>query len=131
MAIMDDLRTVPELISHALSQVSRLIRDEIQLAKAEISNNLTQAAVGVGMLVGGAVVMIAVLVLWLLAMAAWFVNLGLSPPLAYFLAGVVGAVIAGGLAWLGMSRLKPENLTPRRTIEQLQRDAAVVKEHVT
>jgi membrane protein implicated in regulation of membrane protease activity len=131
MAIMDDLRTVPELISHALSQVSRLIRDEIQLAKAEISNNLTQAAVGVGMLAGGAVMMIAVLVLWLLAMAAWFVQLGLSPPIAYLLAGVAGAVIAGILAWLGMSRLKPENLTPRRTIEQLQRDAAVVKEHVT
>jgi membrane protein implicated in regulation of membrane protease activity len=128
---MDDLRTVPELISHALSQVSRLIRDEIQLAKAEISNNLTQAAVGVGMLAGGAVMMIAVLVLWLLAMAAWFVQLGLSPPIAYLLAGVAGAVIAGILAWLGMSRLKPENLTPRRTIEQLQRDAAVVKEHVT
>jgi membrane protein implicated in regulation of membrane protease activity len=131
MAIMDDLRTVPELISHALSQVSRLIRDEIQLAKAEISNNLTQAAVGVGMLAGGAVMMIAVLVLWLLAMAAWFVQLGLSPPIAYLLAGVAGAVIAGILAWLGMNRLKPENLTPRRTIEQLQRDAAVVKEHVT
>src|SRR5215210_2605185 len=131
MAIMDDLRTVPELISHALSQVSRLIRDEIQLAKAEISNNLTQAAVGVGMLAGGAVTMIAVLVLWLLAMAAWFVQLGLSPPIAYLLAGVAGAVIAGVLAWLGMNRLKPENLTPRRTIEQLQRDAAVVKEHVT
>jgi len=131
MAIMDDLRTVPELISHALSQISRLIRDEIQLAKAEISNNLTQAAVGVGMLAGGAVMMIAVLVLWLLAMAAWFVQLGLSPPIAYLLAGVAGAVIAGILAWLGMNRLKPENLTPRRTIEQLQRDAAVVKEHVT
>jgi membrane protein implicated in regulation of membrane protease activity len=131
MAIMDDLRTVPELISHALSQVSRLIHDEIQLAKAEISNNLTQAAVGVGMLAGGAVTMIAVLVLWLLAMAAWFVQLGLSPPIAYLLAGVAGAVIAGVLAWLGMNRLKPENLTPRRTIEQLQRDAAVVKEHVT
>jgi len=131
MAIMDDLRTVPELISHALSQVSRLIRDEIQLAKAEISNNLTQAAVGVGMLAGGAVTMIAVLVLWLLAMAAWFVQLGLSPPIAYLLAGLAGAVIAGILAWLGMNRLKPENLTPRRTIEQLQRDAAVVKEHVT
>ena len=131
MAIMDDLRTVPELISHALSQVSRLIRDEIQLAKAEISNNLTQAAVGVGMLAGGAVMMIAVLVLWLLAMAAWFVQLGLSPPIAYLLAGFAGAVIAGIMAWLGMNRLKPENLTPRRTIEQLQRDAAVVKEHVT
>jgi len=131
MAIMDDLRTVPELISHALSQVSRLIRDEIQLAKAEISNNLTQAAVGVGMLAGGAVMMIAVLVLWLLAMAAWFVQLGLSPPIAHLLAGVAGAIIAGILAWLGMNRLKPENLTPRRTIEQLQRDAAVVKEHVT
>jgi hypothetical protein len=44
MTIVDDLRSVPELISHALSQVSRLIRDEIQLAKAEISNNLSKAA---------------------------------------------------------------------------------------
>jgi len=131
MAIVDDLRSVPELISHALSQVSRLIRDEIQLAKAEISNNLTKAAVGVGMLAGSAVIMIAALVLFLLALAAWLVQLGMSPPIAYLLAGIAGAVIAGGLAWIGLGRLKPENLTPRRTIEQLQRDAAVVKEHVT
>jgi hypothetical protein len=55
----------------------------------------------------------------------------MSPPIAYLLAGIAGAVIAGILAWIGLGRLKPENLTPRRTIEQLQRDAAVVKEHVT
>ena len=131
MAIADDLRSVPELISHALSQVSRLIRDEIQLAKAELSNNLTKAAVGVGMLVGAAVVMIAALVLFLMALAAWLVHLGMSPAVANLLAGIAGAVIAGLLAWIGLGRLKPENLTPRRTIEQLQRDAAVVKEHVT
>jgi hypothetical protein len=131
MTIADDLRSVPELVSHALSQVSRLIRDEIQLAKAEISTNLGKAAVGVGMLMGSAVFMIAALVLFLLALAAWLVQLGMSPPIAYLLAGIVGAVIAGGMAWMGLGRLKPENLTPKRTIDQLQRDAAVVKEHVT
>jgi hypothetical protein len=40
---------------------------------------------------------------------------------------VLGLVISGVLAWIGMNRLKASNLTPNRTLEQLRRDAQAMK----
>jgi len=124
-------RSLSELVSDAVDQFTKLIRNEMAIARAELSAKASEAMTGIGLLVGGAVLAIPALVLLLMALAAWLMHLGMSPPIANLLAGIAGAVIAGLLAWIGLGRLKPENLTPRRTIEQLQRDAAVVKEHVT
>lgn len=126
----DESRSFPELFSSAIAQVGRLVRDEIQLARAEISTNISRAAIGLAMMAAGGVLTIAALVLVLLALAAWLETLGFSTPVADLMAGVVGMVISGALAWAGLARLKPENITPKRTMEQLQRDAAAVKEQV-
>ncbi len=125
-----ETRSVPELLSDALNQFSGLIRSEINLARAEMSAKATQAIIGVAMLLGGAFLITPALVLFLMALAAWLETLGLSTPLADLLAGVVGLVVAGLVAWLGMNRLNPENLMPKRTLNQLQRDVAVAKEQV-
>jgi hypothetical protein len=58
----NDNASIPDLISTALRQASRLIRDEVQLAKAEMSANVTDAVRPVGFLIGGACVVIAALV---------------------------------------------------------------------
>jgi uncharacterized membrane protein len=83
---------------------------------------------GIAFLVGGALAMIAASVLLLLALAVWLITLGIPDPIAYLIAGVAGALMSAVLGWTGMNRLKPRNLTPERTIKQLQRDAAVVRE---
>jgi uncharacterized protein YacL len=123
-------RSVPELLSDALTQFSGLIRSEMNLARAEISLKATQAIMGVAMLLGGAFLITPALVLFLMALAAWFEALGLSTPLADLLAGVVGLIIAGIVGWLGLNRLNPENLMPKRTLGQLERDVAAAKEQV-
>ncbi len=130
MAMPGDNRSIPELFTDALNQFTTLVRKEIQLARTEVSTKLSQAAVGIAMMAGSAVVMIAALVLLLIALATWLVALGVSEPVADLIAGVLGVLISAGLAWAGLKRLKAENLTPERTIEQLQRDAAVAKEQV-
>ena len=130
MATSMESRSVAELFSDALQQVTKLIRTEIALARAEIADKASTAAMGIGFLAGAAVVTIAAVVVLLFALAAWLGELGLSDSLAYLVAGVVGVLISAALAWTGMNRLTPRNLTPDRTIEQLQRDAAVVREQV-
>jgi hypothetical protein len=126
----DESRSISELVSTALSQVSRLVRDEIQLARAEISANISRAVVGIPLLVASAVIMNAALVVLLLGGAVWLTQLGWSAPVAHLIAAGVAVLLSGICAWAGLNRLKPENLAPKKTLEQFHRDAAVVKEQM-
>lgn len=121
-----DQRSVPELLAEALNQFSKLFSNEMQLAKAEMSAKVTQAVMGAAFLAIAAIMAIPVLVLLLMALAAALISLGWSAPASYLVAAAVGFVISGILAAVGMNRMK--NLTPDRTLNQLQRDAHAVKE---
>lgn len=131
MSMGTDNRSVAELFSDALNQFTKLIRNEVRLARAELSAKLGEAAVGIGMIAAGGFISIAAMVLLLLALSVWLAELGLPEPVGHLIAGVVGLLICGALVWLGMKRLSPEHLTPNRTIEQVQRDVVAVREHVT
>lgn len=131
MTTPQDTRSVPELLAGAFAQLSDLVRSEIQLARAEMTQKLVSAGVGIGFIAGGAIVTIAALVLILSALAAWLTDMGVAEPLSDLLAGLVGLIISGVLAWLGLGRLRANALVPNRTINQLQRDVASAKEHVS
>ena len=128
MSMPPDSRPFTELLSDALNQLTTLVRTEIQLARTEMTAKLTKAGMGIAMLAAAAAVAIAALVLILMAIAVWLDHAGLPEGLANLIAGIIGAAIAGGLGWAGLQRLTAEELTPNRTIEQLQRDATAVKE---
>jgi hypothetical protein len=130
MSMVTDNRSIPELFSDAISQLSKLVSNEVQLARAELAQKASEAAMGAGFLVAGAVIMIPTLVMLLFAFAFWLTEMGMSPPVAYLIAAAVGAAVSGGLIVVGMRRLKPENLTPQVTIEQVERDMATAKELV-
>jgi hypothetical protein len=125
-----DMKPVSELVSDALAQFSRLMRNEVALARAEVADKARQVARGGAMLGIAAFVALPALVVLMLALAAFLHELGLAWSLSYLITAVVGFVIAGILAMLGMNRLKAESLAPNRTINQLHRDAATMKEHI-
>jgi hypothetical protein len=125
-----EAKPVSELISDGLAQFSRLIRNEVALARAEVAGKAKQVARGGAMLGVAAFVALPALVILMLALAAFLHELGLAWSLSYLITAVVGFVVAGILAMLGMSRLKAEALLPNRTINQLHRDAAAMKEHM-
>ena len=70
------------------------------------------------------------LAILMLALAAFLVELGLAASLSCLITAIVGFIIAGVLARVGLSRLRADLLVPKRTINQLQRDAATMKEHL-
>jgi Putative Actinobacterial Holin-X, holin superfamily III len=127
MTMPSDGRPISELLSDALNQLSALIRTEIQLARTEIAGKAVRAAVGLAMLGGALTVAIGAVVLLLMSLAEQLDN-WMPEALALLLTGIIGAAISGALAWAGLQRMRTDELAPKRTIEQLQRDAAAAKE---
>jgi len=128
MANPNDTRSIGELLSDAVSQLSRLVHNEIQLARAEVSEKVSLATMGIAFIAGAGVIMIAVLTVLLISLALWLVGLGFSPVAAHFTAALIGAVIAAVFIAIGLNRLKPEKLKPKVTIQQLERDVNTAKE---
>ena len=121
-------RSLPDIFSDLVAQFTSLLQKEGQLARAELSENIGKAAMGLGFVIGGAVLLIPALVVLLDAAVAAITEQGHLAP--YWSALIVGgAVLILGLVLLafGTSRLRPSNMIPTRTMQQLQRDASVAK----
>lgn len=131
MSFREETRTVSTLLTEAFGQLSTLVRSEINLAQAEVTAKLTSAAVGAGLMAGAAILMIPVLVMVLVALAAALMSAGVPEALADLLSAVIGLIISGSLAWVGLNRLRADTLAPTRTIVQLQKDAAAAKGHLS
>ncbi len=127
MTDKSDIRTITTLMGDALAQFSKLFQNEVDLAKAELGEKAQQVGIAAGFLAGAAVLVIPAVTMLLFARASALVHGGWSEPVAYLIAAVAAAVVAGILAMVGMQRLKPENLKPEETIHQLERDKAAVK----
>lgn len=127
MTDKSDLRTITTLLGDALSQFSKLFQNEVDLAKAELGEKAQQVGVAAGFLAGAAVLVIPAVIMALSALAAALVQGGWSEPVAYLIAALVAAMLAGIFLVIGMQRLKPENLKPVETMQQLERDKAAVK----
>lgn len=94
-----------ELVKQASEQISTLVRDELALARVELTHKGRHAGFGVGMLgAGGLVALYAVGALVLAAIA------GLAEAVAGWLAalivGVALLVVAGVLALVGRSQVR-------------------------
>ena len=121
-------RTIPELLSDVLAQLAKLIGNEFDLAKTELSTKAGQVGRGV-MLIGiGAVFLMPALVMLLLAAAAALMHAGYTDPVAYLMTGGAAVLLAAVLIGVGISRLSGDALNPSMTLEQLQRDKMAAKE---
>jgi drug/metabolite transporter (DMT)-like permease len=123
-----DERSFKELLGDLTSSVSTLFRKEIELARAEASEKVGQAAVAAGSIAAGAILALAALIVLLQALVIALTELGLAPGWSALIVGGVVAVIAFALIYKGMNDLKASSLAPTRTVESLRRDAHMVKE---
>ena len=123
-----DDRSLKELLSDLTQSVTTLFRKEIELARAETSEKLSQAGVAAGAIAAGGVLALAALIVLLQALVIALTELGLAPALSALIVGGVVAIIAFALIYKGMNDLKASNLAPTRTVESLRRDAHMIKE---
>ncbi|TGN86628.1 phage holin family protein [Bradyrhizobium yuanmingense] len=122
-----EFREISTLLGDAMSQFAKLFQNEIDLAKAEVGEKLQKIGGAVGMIVGGAVLVIPAIVMALFALSAALISAGWSQPLSYLTSAVIAAAVAAALVAMGMNRLDMRQLAPRETIGQLEKDKDTVK----
>lgn len=120
-------RTMPEILTDLVKEFAALFRSEIRLARAEVSAKITLLGVALALMVAGAVFLMAALVLVCQAAVAMLIDLGFAPPAAILIVAGSSVVLGLILIWIGFSQLRARRLAPTRTVEQLQRDAAVAR----
>ncbi len=125
MRSVDELSTA-ELVQQATDQVSRLIRDELTLAKIELAEKGRHAGKGAGLFGGGGLIAlfgVGVLILALVfglaeAMPLW---------LAALIVGVLLLVVAALLAVLGRSQMRRASPpVPRSMVRSVRADVDAV-----
>ena len=124
-----DTRSVGELLSDLTRDIGALVRDEVTLAKSEITQKAAQAGKNIaGIAVGGVLAFAGFLAVEGAAIAA----LAKVMPLwaAALIVGVIVLVVAVMLIMNGVAALKEQDLTPRQTIETLKEDAQWAKQQV-
>jgi hypothetical protein len=120
-------RPVGELLKQLSQETTTLVKQELDLAKAEMSEKGKEAGVGVGMF-GGAGVggLLALIFLSLAAVAA--LDTGMRTWLAALIVGVVWVAVAGVLALQGKNKLKDATPpAPEQAIESTKEDVQWAK----
>jgi hypothetical protein len=124
-------RSAGDLLSDAISHMSSLVRKEMDLARAELNENASRAAVAVGLLAGALVIALTALNVLAAALVAGLTEWGLEAGWASLLVGLVLAAIALAMVLKARNDLKLVNMAPSRTAKNVQRDAQALKEVTT
>lgn len=120
-------RKTGSLLGDALSHVSALVRNEFDLARAEIGQNVSRAGTAIGLLVGAVVIGLTALNVLSGAVVAAMTEAGMHPGWAAFLIGGALGLVTAVLISKGTNDLKLSSLAPTRTEENLRRDAEAIK----
>ncbi|OWW00140.1 nutrient deprivation-induced protein [Rhizobium sp. R72] len=136
MASVQDQRSITELVTGLLADLSGLFRNELNLAKAEASDKMSQALAGAGTIAAGLVLAVGALGVLLAALvkavSAFLIAQGMSEPNADVLSSVIVGVVVGLIAWAVIARgrqaLREESLRLDHTAASLRRDAQIIKE---
>jgi uncharacterized membrane protein YqjE len=120
-------RPVGELLRDLSEQTTRLVRQELELAKAEVAEKGKRAGIGGGLFGGaGVAALLALGALTACIIAA--LSTAMEVWLAALIVSVVYAVIAGVLALAGRSRIKQATPpAPEQTIETVKEDVQWAK----
>ena len=138
MSVANDGRPLADLLSGLVSDMTSLFRKEVQLAKTEASEKVSQALTALASIAAGGVLVLGALGVLLSAivqlLAAWMVGMNMDPTLASALSALIVTLVVGIAGWIainrGLAALKASNLNLNRTTASLGRDAEAVKERL-
>jgi hypothetical protein len=126
---VDEVRSIGRLFADLSSDMSTLLRKEVQLAQAETMEKVRVAAQAGGMMGAGGAVAYAGLILVLVALAFLLAN-WMEFWIAAGIVGLVALVIGVVLLLAGRNRLKETQLAPEKTIDSVKDIVNDMKETV-
>lgn len=119
-------RSLGSLFSTLSSDMSKLMRQELNLAKVELREEAKQAGKGVGML-GGAAFAGWMTAIFLSTTLMWLLDKWMDLTLAALIVTLLWGIAAAVLALSGKKQLQQVNMKPEQTVESLKEDAEWVK----
>lgn len=133
----DEQRSLGQILKELSSETSTLLRQEVDLAKTEMSekasrlgNNLGSLAVGGAVAFLGALALLYTVVAGLTSLFDQFMDLEVAVWLAPLIVGSALAAVGYGLIKKALETLKHESLTPQRTTESLQENKEWLKSKI-
>jgi hypothetical protein len=127
--LKENHRPLGELFSELSNGMNRLFRDEIELAKAEMSQKLSHVFKDVAFLIIGGFVGYGA---FLLLLTAAVLGLAMVLPLwlSALLIGLAACGVAYSLIQKGISDLKHSGIKPEKTIQTVKEDVKWAKEQI-
>ena len=116
-------RSLGDIVSDVATDLSNLVKQEFELARAELKQEATRAGKGAGML-GGAGVAGHLLLISLTLTIAFLLDNWMPTEVAFLITTVLWAVVAGVLALKGRTELRKANPQLPKTQQTLKEDAA-------
>lgn len=132
-AVQED-RSFGQILKELRDETTTLLRQEVELAKTEMSEKASRVGTNLGSLaMGGAVAflgalaLLAAVVYGLTSLLNQFMSVGVAIWLAPLLVGLVLAVVGYSLVNKALATLRQESLTPSRTTQTLQENKEWLK----
>jgi hypothetical protein len=121
---------LPEVFSEVFSDFADLFRKELNLARAELSSNMSAKLRGTIWFSLAGVLALAALALLLGAAVAWITTFDISLHVAFMIVAA-GIVVLAAIAYFAGRAEAKQELTPHRTINQVKQDIETTKEQLT
>ena len=118
--------SVGHLVGEVVSDLSTLMRQELDLAKAELRQEAKKGGKAAGMLGGAGLAGWFVLLFASLALM-WWLDDAMHTALAALIVTALWAIVAAVLYATGRKRLSAVNPTPQQTIETVKEDVQWAK----
>lgn len=110
--------SIGQLVSNASSQISALVRSEVELAKAEIAGEAKKGAIGGGFFaVAGVIALYSSFFFFFFL--GWLLDEWMPTWAAFLIVFVLMLVVAGVAAMIGLKKVKSVR-KPEKTIESMQ-----------
>jgi len=113
-------RSLGELLAELTQEMVTLVRQEITLARVEMTAKVSHIGQQVGLLAVGGMLAYSGLLAIIAAVIILLAQVGVPYWLSALIVGVVVAAVGGVLVKKGLDALKGEDLVPRQTLETLK-----------
>ena len=124
-------RSIGELFGQLSQDMTLLVRQEVQLARAEMGEKLSRLTTDlVSVLAGGFVAYVGALALVAALILALNDLANISPWVSALIVGAVLAIAGYAMLRRGLGELKRVDLAPRRTVENIKDDVQSIKDDV-
>ena len=132
--VVQEERSIGQLLKELRDETTSLLRQEVDLAKTEMSekasrfgSNLGSLAMGGAVLFLGTLALLAAVIYGLTSLLDQFMSVGVAIWLAPLLVGLVLAGIGYSLTKKALDTLRQESLAPRKTTQSLQENKEWLK----